>query len=229
LRTEAEEAYGGAMTIRVALVDDHRLFREGLRALLGTQPDLCVVAEASDAREVPTTVESSQPDVVVLDYQLKGVAGPSIVRDLLERNRNRRILLLSMHLEEDRIAQALAAGALGYANKEQGATELFGAIRTVANGRPYLAPALSHFVFDDYVRIQRDGKSNSTPLAPLTGREKEVFELVIRGMANDTIAQTLAISRRTVETHRSRILHKLHAHSVADLMRFAARHGLLDA
>ena len=200
------------MTIRVALVDDHRLFREGLRALLGTQPDLCVVAEASDAREVPATVESSEPDVVVLDYQLKGIAGPSIVRDLIERNRNRRILVLSMHAEEDRIAQALAAGALGWASKEQAATELFGAIRTVASGKPYLAPSLSHFVFDDYVRIQR-----------------EVFELVIRGLPNDTIAQTLTISRRTVETHRSRILHKLHAHSVADLMRFAARHGLLDA
>ena len=215
------------MTIRVALVDDHRLFREGLRALLGTQPDLCVVAEASDAREVPATVESSEPDVVVLDYQLKGIAGPSIVRDLIERNRNRRILVLSMHAEP--IAQALAAGALGWASKEQAATELFGAIRTVASGKPYLAPSLSHFVFDDYVRIQRDGKSNSTPLAALTGREKEVFELVIRGLPNDTIAQTLTISRRTVETHRSRILHKLHAHSVADLMRFAARHGLLDA
>jgi DNA-binding NarL/FixJ family response regulator len=217
------------MTIRVALVDDHRLFREGLRALLGTQPDLCVVAEAADAREVPAVVESSEPDIVVLDYQLKGIAGPSVVRDLLERNRNRRILVLSMHLEEDRIAQAMAAGALGWASKEQGAAELFGAIRTVASGRPYLAPAVSHFAFDDYIRPQRDGKPNSSPLSPLTGREKEVFELVIRGMANDTIAQTLSISRRTVETHRSRILHKLHAHSVADLMRFAARHGLLDA
>jgi DNA-binding NarL/FixJ family response regulator len=217
------------MTIRVALVDDHRLFREGLRALLGTQPDLCVVAEASEAREVPATVESAEPDVVVLDYQLKGIAGPSIVRDLIERDRNRRILVLSMHTEEDRIAQALAAGALGWASKEQDAAELFGAIRTVASGKPYLAPALSHFDLDQYTRIQRDGKPNSTPLAPLTAREKEVFELVIRGMPNDAIAQTLDISRRTVETHRSRILHKLHAHSVADLMRFAARHGLLDA
>jgi DNA-binding NarL/FixJ family response regulator len=216
------------MTIRVALVDDHRLFREGLRALLGTQPDLCVVAEASDAREAPAAVESSEPDVVVLDYQLKGVAGPSIVRDLLERNRNRRILVLSMHTEEDRVAQAMAAGALGWASKEQGAAELFGAIRMVASGRTYLAPAVAHFSFDDYSRTQRDGKPTS-PLGPLTGREKEVFELVIRGMPNDTIAQTLTISRRTVETHRSRILHKLHAHSVADLMRFAARHGLLDA
>jgi DNA-binding NarL/FixJ family response regulator len=99
----------------------------------------------------------------------------------------------------------------------------------VASGRTYLAPAVAHFSFDDYSRTQRDGKPNTSPLGPLTGREKEVFELVIRGMANDTIAQTLTISRRTVETHRSRILHKLHAHSVADLMRFAARHGLLDA
>src|SRR3954466_15646255 len=138
--------------IRVALVDDHRLFREGLRALLGTQPDLAVVAEASDAREVPGAVESTQPDVVVLDYQLKGVAGPSIVRDLIERNRNRRILVLSMHAEEDRIAQALPARAPGWARRGQGASELFGAIRTVASGKPYLAPSLSHFVFDDYVR-----------------------------------------------------------------------------
>src|SRR3954466_15189497 len=168
------------MTIRVALVDDHRLFREGLRALLGTQPDLSVVAEASEAGEVPAAIDSSEPDVVVLDYQLKGVAGPSLVRELLEKNRSRHILVLSMHLEEDRIAQALAAGALGWASKEQPASELFGAIRTVASGRPYLAPAVSHFAFGDYVRNHRDGTPNSTPLAPLTGREKEVFELVIR-------------------------------------------------
>jgi DNA-binding NarL/FixJ family response regulator len=217
------------VSIRVALVDDHRLFREGLRALLGTQPDLQVVAEAEDAREVRATVEAAEPDVVVLDYMLKGVAGPSIVRDLLERDEKRRVLVLSMHLEEDRIAQALAAGALGYASKEQGADELFTAIRTVASGEPYLAPELSNFVLDDYVRMQRDGKRNTTPLAPLTPREKEIFEFVVRGLSNDAIAQTLAISRRTVETHRSRILHKLHAHSVTDLMRFAARHGLLDS
>ena len=217
------------MTIRVALVDDHRLFREGLRALLGTQPDFSVVAEAAEAREVPAAVEASEPDVVVLDYQLKGIPGPSIVRDLLQRNANRRVLILSMHTEEDRIAQALAAGALGWACKEQAANEVFSAIRTVASGKPYLAPAVSHFAFDDHIRTDRDGKPNSSPLAALTGREKEVFELVIRGMPNDAIAQSLTISRRTVETHRSRILHKLHAHSVADLMRFAARHGMLDA
>jgi DNA-binding NarL/FixJ family response regulator len=213
----------------VALVDDQRLFREGLRALLRTQPDLQVVGEAENAWQVRVTVEASEPDVVVLDYMLKGVATPSIVRDLLERDRNQRVLMLSRHFEEDRIAQALEAGALGYASKDQGAVELFGAIRSVASGRPYLAPQLSSFILGDYVRIERDGARDATPLALLTIREKDVFEMLIRGLSNDSIARVLAISRRTVEAHRGRIMQKLHAHSVIHLMRFAARHRLLES
>jgi len=215
------------VTIRVALLGDQRLFREALRALLGTHPDFSVVAEAGEVRELSATTDASDPDVVVLEYQLRSSSGPSLVRELLARNANRRILVLGTHTEEEKISQAFAAGALGWACTEQTSTEVFDAIRTVAGGNPYLAPELGRFVSDDHVQIKWDRKLKPSPLSALTRREREVFELVIRGMQNHAIADALTISQRTVETHRSRILHKLHVHTIVDLMQFAARHGML--
>jgi DNA-binding NarL/FixJ family response regulator len=217
------------MSIRIALVDDHKLFREGIRALLATDPDLEIVAEASRADQAYSAIEEANPDVVLLDYFLPGIAGPTVAREILRRDEDRRILMLSMYLDEDRVAQALEAGALGYASKDQSARELIEAIRAVAEGERYLAPPLSRALLEDYLRIRRDGQRAATPLGALTAREKEIFELAVRGLSNEAIAQHLSISKRTVETHRGRILRKLHVHSATELVRFAARHGLLEA
>jgi DNA-binding NarL/FixJ family response regulator len=217
------------MSIRIALVDDHRLFREGIRSLLASNPDFEVVAEAAHADQAYSAIDATKPDVVLLDYFLPGVAGPTVAREILRRGDDNRILMLSMYLDEDRVAQALEAGALGYASKDQSAPELIEAIRAVARGDRYLAPPLSRALLEEYLRIRRNGARAATPLGALTAREKEIFELAVRGLSNEAIAQHLTISKRTVETHRGRILRKLHVHSATDLVRFAARHGLLEA
>jgi len=214
---------------KVALVDDHRLFREGLRALLAAQPDLSVVGEAAEPTEACSLVGAVDPDLVVVDVLLGTGSGMALARELLRRSPRRRVLMLSMLLDEQRVAEALEAGALGYAGKAQSLDEVLEAIRTVAAGRVYVPSVLSRFVVQDYLRLRRGEAKADTPLARLTRREREVFDLIVSGGTTASIAQGLFISQRTVETHRSRILRKLKARSAADLVRLAARLGLLPS
>jgi two-component system, NarL family, response regulator NreC len=214
-------------TLRVALVDDHLLFREGLRAMLATAPDLRIVAEASNAQEAVPAIRASHPEVVVLDVMLPGMSGIGVARELLRDDPQRRVLALSMVADEAHVADALQAGVLGYACKSQSAAEVMDAIRTVARGETYLAPQVSGFVVSDYRRLRGGSDNGRSPLAMLTSREREIFELCIQGNSTARIAKQLSISPRTVETHRGRILRKLNAHSAVDLVRLAARWGLL--
>ena len=204
------------MQTTLALIDDHRLFREGVLALLAGQPDLKVVAQASDAGEAYRVVAATAPDVVVLDLSLPGVSGLEVGRKLLKQHPKLRILALTMLRDPAHVAQALEAGFLGYATKDQPGGELVAAIHAVARRQHYLSPSLS--------AVPADGGS---PLVKLTRREREVFDLTVAGIITAQIAELLQISRRTVETHRARILHKLGAHSAVDLVRLAASLGLL--
>ena len=215
------------MTTTVALIDDHKLFREGLRALLQSQPGFAVVAEATNASEAYEAVRATEPDVVVLDMLLPGASGVSVARELLRANPMRKVLALSMVKDEQHVAGALDAGVLGYASKEQSAEDVVNAIRTVAQRQTYLAPGISRAVVEDARRTPRPVASEAAPLAQLTQREREVFDLTIAGVSTAGIARQLYISKRTVETHRARILRKLNAHSATDLVRLAARLGLL--
>jgi two-component system, NarL family, response regulator NreC len=217
------------MTVKLALVDDHRLFREGMRALLATQSDFELVGEASQAQDAYALVDQSQPDVLLLDVSLPLASGVSVAREVLRRQPHQRILALSMFADEEHVAQALEVGVLGYASKDLSAGELFSAIRSVAHGEAYLAPGISRVVLDEYMRMRRTGRGPETPLRGLTQREREIFDLAVRGLSNQDIASQLCISKRTVETHRGRIMRKLHVHSATDLVRLAARTGLLDA
>jgi two-component system, NarL family, response regulator NreC len=216
-----------AMGYRVALVDDHRLFREGLRALLAAQPDLQVVGEAGGHAEACAVVDAEDPDLVVVDLLLGQSSGVSLARELLRRSPGRKLLMLSMILDEEHAAEALEVGALGYAGKVQSLADLLEAIRTVAAGRVYVPPGLSRFTAQDYLRLRRGDGPPDSPLGRLTPREREVFDLIVAGRTTAHIAGELDISTRTVETHRSRILHKLKARSAADLVRLAARLKLL--
>ena len=215
------------MSYRVALVDDHRLFREGLRALLVSQPDLQVVGEAAEPAEACALVDSADPDLVVLDVLLGTSSGVAVARELLKRSPRRRVLMLSMVLDEEHAAEALEVGALGYAGKAQALEDVLEAIRTVAAGRVYLPTAPSRFVVQDYLRLRRGDERSDSPLERLTRREREVFDLIVAGGTTASIAGQLGISHRTVETHRSRLLHKLRGRSAADLVRLAARLKLL--
>jgi DNA-binding NarL/FixJ family response regulator len=209
----------------VALVDDHRLFREGVVALLSAHPDLKVVGEASNRREALDVVSATSPDVVVLDLSLPGASGIDIAKELLQRRPEQRMLALTMLRDKAHVRQALDAGFLGYAIKDEPAHELVRAIRAVSQGLRYLAPGISGLEKDE----QTDGSGGvkDGALLKLTPREREIFDLTVAGIMTAEIAKQLSISRRTVETHRARILHKLGAHSAVDLVRLAARLGLI--
>lgn len=212
----------------VAIIDDHALFRAGLRSLLAREPGLDVVAEAAEANTAYQAVETAKPDVVILDVGLPGANGITVGRELVRRTPQTRILALSMYSDAEHVTQAFEAGILGYATKAQPASEVVDAIRTVAQGRRYLAPSLSPAMLDDYQSQRRSGPLAS-PLRALTSREREIFDLTVRGLSNEAIARQLGISRRTVETHRSRILRKTHAHNAMDLVRLAAQLGILES
>ena len=214
------------MSISVALVDDHAIFREGLCAVLANVPDVSVTAAVGEARAAYEAVEATNPAVVVLDLALPGIGGLTVGRELVRREPARKILILSAHDEEDFVLQAMMAGAKGYACKRQPSSEIVAAIRTVAAGARYLPPNTSPEVIDERLRQLR----SVNPLSPtdsLSPREQDVFDLIVRGFGNEAIAAQLHISPKTVDTHRSHIFGKLGVHSSVDLIRFAARHRLI--
>jgi DNA-binding NarL/FixJ family response regulator len=212
------------MTLRLALIDDHILFREGLRALLHTKPDLRVVAEASDATQAVQVLDETQPEVAIMDVALPGDNGVTLTRELRRRLPQMRVLILSMHEATDFVAQALGAGALGYALKDQRAEEIVDAIRSVARGQSYLSPRIPRSVVE---RAAAASASGGGPLETLSPREREIFDLLIQGASTASVAATLGISAKTVETHRGHINKKLGVHSTAELIRLAARHRLI--
>jgi len=209
--------------IRVALIDDHPIFREGMRTLIERQSDLVVVGEGSDAREAYGIVANHHPDVVVVDIQLPGVDGIAATRELKRRAPDGKVLVLSVHQGQDWAAEAIAAGARGYALKSQPTEAVVGAIRTVGRGGTYLPPEFPATLFD----ARQHRKPGDDPLFKLSMREREVFALLTRGFTNQSVGDELCISVKTVETHRARIHRKLDLHSVAELIRYAALNGLL--
>jgi DNA-binding NarL/FixJ family response regulator len=208
------------MTLRIAVIDDHVLFRQGLRALFATQPDLAIVVEGADARDVYPLIEAANPDVAVVDVTLRGSSGIAATQEIVRRCPSCKVLVLTMHANEDFAARAFSAGASGYALKDQDALAVLDAIRAVAAGQRYLAPSLP-------IRVL-GGPRAAGPLADLSPREREVFDLIVQSQSNRDIASYLCISIKTVETHRASINRKLGAHSTADLIRIAARHGLIE-
>jgi DNA-binding NarL/FixJ family response regulator len=210
---------------RLVLVDDHELFREGLKTALQAASDFVVVGEASNARSALDVARTSSPDVAIVDVSLPGAGGIALARDLLRNSPRCKILMLTMHTSEPYVLEALDAGALGYAIKDQRTSEIIEAIRTVARGEIYLAPRIPGSVLERY----QTGRTRDDlgPLGELSVREREVFDLVVRGFTNESVANELGISVKTVETHRARINRKLHVHSTGELVRFAALHGLI--
>lgn len=215
-------AMHGDMTraVKVVVVDDHPLFRQGLVVALRTQPDFDVVAEAGNSVEALGLFARHAIDVAVVDVLLPNVSGISLAGDLYERQPECRVLGLSVIEEPGLIADMLRAHAYGYALKTQPVTEIIAAIRQVLGGVRYLPPTVSADDVD--AELASDAMN---PLRRLTKREREVFEMLIRGNSNDEVAIRLCIARRTVETHRQRIVGKLSAHSVMQMQRVAARHG----
>ncbi len=209
--------------IRVLIVDDHALVRAGFRALLESQ-SIEVVAEANDGREAVELTKQYHPDIVLMDIGMSGLNGIEAAARISKEFPSSRILILSMHANEEYVLQALRAGASGYLLKDSGRQELMLAVRSIIEGKTYLSPEVSRHVIDNYVESV-GGKSD--PLERLTPRQREILQLIAEGRTNKEIAQILKIAVKTVDTHRTQLMERLDIHEVAGLVRFAIQMGLV--
>jgi len=213
--------------IRLLLADDHALVRAGLRELLLKIPDLEVVAEASNGREVLEQVNLAAPDLVLLDIGMKELNGLEVADRLVREHRDLRVLMLSMHANEEYVLRALRAGASGYILKDSATTELKIAIESVLAGKTYLSPQISRSVIDSY--LHRTGTQRPAGADQLTPRQREVLQLMAEGNSTKEIAGQLGLSVKTVETHRAQLMERLSIYDVASLVRFAIREGMVQA
>ncbi len=209
--------------IHLLLVDDHPLVREGLRAVLGAEPDMLIVAEAANGREAAQQAQQHQPDVIIMDVLMPGRDGIAATADILRHNPAARILILTSLTEVERILPTVQAGALGYVAKNRPPAELITAIRTLHQGGVHLPGGLAR-------RLLRAGDSTAAtpPIEALTDRELEILKLVAQGLGNDAIAAQLVVSSRTVGVHVSHILDKLFLENRTQAALYALRHGLVS-
>jgi DNA-binding NarL/FixJ family response regulator len=212
------------MALRLLLADDHQIVRQGLRALLGNQPDFELVGEAADGFEAVRAADEIQPDIVVLDVLLPGLSGLEVAQQISERHPRIGVIMLSMHSDEAYVVAALRAGAKAYVLKESSVEELACAIRKVAAGGRYFSSPISERSLKAYAE-----KAEGKPLdryETLTAREREVLRLTVDGCTGAEVARRLFISRRTVESHRTNAMRKLGARNQRELIRYAVQRGI---
>jgi len=207
------------MTIRVFLADDHAVVVEGLRLLLERQPDMKVIGTAANGLEVVRQAVKLSPDVVIMDVAMPEMNGIEATKQMSDQSPGTRVVILSMLSTAEHVFQALRAGALGYVLKEAAGAELVDAIRTVHMGRPYLSHKLTE-------TMDNEIDHHKSPLERLTSRELQVLQLTVEGKSAAEIAASLSLSPKTVETYRSRLMHKLGLTDLPSLVKFAIQHGL---
>lgn len=218
--------------IRVLLADDHTLVRSGIRALLQDIPQVQVIAEAEDGRQALHLVANYHPDIVLMDIAMSGLNGLEATERIAREYPHVRVIILSMHTNEEYVLQALRSGAAGYLLKDAGLAELELAIQAVANGETYLSPPISKHVISEYVRrvgleIGAQSSGEQPALERLTSRQREILQLIAEGHTTQEIAHILNIGVKTVETHRMQLMDRLDIHDIAGLVRFAIRVGLV--
>jgi DNA-binding NarL/FixJ family response regulator len=213
------------MNLRLVIVEDHQIVRQGLHAVLRSEADFEVVGEAADGLAALRQVERLKPDVLVLDLMLPGLGGLEVARRVAQRHPTTRVVILSMHADVAYVAAALQAGAVGYVLKEESAKELTHAIREGAAGRRYISPAISEESLREYEKRSMEGQTD--PMHALTLREREVLQMTAEGLSGIEIAERLFISVRTVETHRANLMRKLGVRNQKEVVRFAMERGLL--
>jgi len=216
--------------IRVLLADDHTLVRAGIRSLLESLPGIQVVAEANNGREALDLIEQHHPDVFLMEIAMSELNGLEATAYVLREFADVRVIILSMHANEEYVWQALRAGAKGYLLKDAGMAELELAVKSVARGETYLSPPISRQVISDYMRRvggEERSEGSRRDLERLTPRQREILRLVAEGNTTQAIAQKLEISIKTVETHRMQLMERLNIHDIAGLVRYAIRVGLV--
>jgi len=213
--------------IRILLADDHNVMRRGLRLLLESQPGFTIVGEAADGRQAVELAKEARPDVVVLDIAMPHLSGTDAAHRITELLPGTAIVILSMHSDEGYMLRALKAGAKGYLLKDSSEDDLIEAIKAVTSGKAFFSPEISKMLAEDYVRDLRNrGAEDSYDL--LTAREREILHLLAEGKSNKEIATLLNLSLFTVETHRRNLQDKLGVHSLAELILYAVRKGVVS-
>lgn len=213
------------MSIKVFLVDDHKMVREGFRMLLETQPNIKVIGEAGNGRVAVKKVIKDSPDIVLMDIAMQELNGIEATEQILEARPSIKVIILSMYSTSLHIYRAFKAGARGYILKESAGDEIIKAIRIVYNGNVFLGEKISQLMVQDYVKA-REIKDLEYPLARLTLREKEILQLLVEGKSNVEIAEILFLSPKTIETYRSHLIKKLDISDLPGLVKFAIQHGL---
>jgi DNA-binding NarL/FixJ family response regulator len=212
------------LSIRILLADDHKIFREGLRGLLTGKPDIEVIGEAEDGRAVMQRVREVMPDVIVMDITMPGLNGIEATHQITAEFLNIKVIALSMHSDYRLVNGMLIAGASGYLLKDCAFEELEKAIRTVVADDVYLSPKIAKIVIDHHVR--HSSATKSWVFSALSPREREILQLLAEGKNMKQIAFSLGVGIKTVETHRRRLMKKLHITSIAELTKYAIREGL---
>ncbi len=212
------------MSIKVMLVDDHKIMREGLRTLLEKQEDLQIVGEAGDGRTAVSLAQKLLPDLIVMDTVLPDLNGIEATRQIIAEHPHIKIIALSMHSDKQFVIEMLKAGASGYMLKDCASEELVKAIQSVMDNQVYLSPKITTVVLKEYVPDLHKGETSVFKI--LTKREREVLQLIAEGKTTKEIAHLLEVSIKTVETHRQQIMNKLNVRSVAKLTKYAIREGL---
>lgn len=215
------------MAIRVVVVDDHTLVRQGIVGLLASQSDIEVVGQAGNAREAMAVIDSAAPDVVLMDITIPGQSGLDATREIRDRFPAVQVLVVTIHDREDYLFQALRAGAAGYVLKGAEVQDLLEAVRTVQRGEVYLFPSVTKKLVADFLRRSQAGEDRTT-YDGLSDREREILGLIAQGLTTNAIAAALFLSPHTVQSHRDHIMAKLDLHSKAALIRYAIAHGLIE-
>lgn len=222
--------------IKIVLIDDHKLFREGVKRILSFEPAFDVVAEADDGRDAKEIVEKYNPDIVLMDINMPETNGIEATKELLQNNPDLKVIILSIHDDENYVTHALQSGAQGYLLKEMDTDSLMEAIKVVHDGGSYLHPKVTHNLVQEYRRLAKNSQTRNSiadieyrkPLHLLTKRECQVLQLLSEGQSNRKIAETLVISEKTVKNHVSNILQKMNVNDRTQAVVTAIRNGWVE-
>ncbi len=213
------------MTINVVLADDHTIVRDGLKVLLEANPEIKVIGDAADGRQVVNCVKELQPDIVIMDISMPGMNGIEAARQILEASPKVKVIILSMLGTADYVFHALQAGASGFLLKESAGREVMEAVNTVYQGEMYFSQPIVHTVINDYKQVRTNNQADV--LKDLSVRENEILCLVVDGKTSAEIAKCLNLSPKTVESYRSRLMQKLGVPDLPALIKFAIKNGLI--
>lgn len=215
-------------TLRILLADDHALVRAGMLALLRELPGVTVVADTGDGREALRLIREHKPDIALIDISMPGLNGLEVAARVAQDHAGTRVIIVSMHSDDESVRRALMADAAGYLLKNSDRSELELALNTVARGDTWLSPALTKRVVAAFTQGARDGRvGGGAAIEVLTPRQREVLQLVAEGHSNKEIASRLSVALKTVETHRTELMERLGIHGVAGLVRYAIQIGLV--